>query len=114
MAAEMTLAKYTIGDSLADLSVYWQASDGTYRDFSTGWTFQIKVGDANGVKFTRTGALGQAGSLTVPSIVIAWATADELTLITAPGDYYCQVRCTRTADSKVLTKRGTLRMAASS
>ena len=115
MAAEITLAEYTIGDSLADLSIYWTADDGSYRDFSTGWTFQVKVGNENGVTFTKTtGITGAAGSSTVASIVIAWATTNELSTITTAGDYYCQVRATRTADGKPLTKRGVLRLSASS
>lgn len=113
--AEQTLAEYSIGDSLSDLAIYWQADDNTYRDFSSGWSFEVKVGDANGVTFTKTaGITGAAGGPTVPSIVVAWATTDELTTIATPGNYYVQIRATRTGDAKKLTKRGTLRMAATS
>lgn len=106
-------AAYSIGDDLDDLAVFWQATSGAYRDFSTGWSFEIKVGNANGVNFTTANVTGQVGSSTVPSLVVAWA-AGTLDTITAVGDYYVQVRCTRSVDSKKLTKRGVLTMKPSS
>lgn len=107
---------YSIGDSLTDLAVYWKTDDGDWRDFSSGWSFEVKVGtEDGGVEFTKSsGIFGAVGSATTPSLTISWATSGELSDITDPGIYYCQIRCVRDADSKILTRRGNIQISTSS
>ena len=104
--------EYTIGDELGDSGIYWKDGDGALIDFSTGYTFSLKVYDgATTALFTKTtGITGAAGSLTTPTpnVVVAWAITAELTTITTPGTYPLRLTATRTADSKTRTFRGSI------
>ena len=105
-----TLAEYTVGDDLGDLQIFWQANDGSYFDFSGGWTFTLTVYDKNGTKFTTNdGFVGAAGSSEDPSVIKQWATTGELTTL-KKGEYKCRVSAIRSADGRKRTKTGTIRM----
>jgi len=75
-------------------------------DFSTGWTFTVKIAAAsapNTVLVTKTtGITGSAGSSTTPNVVIDWSTTDwsTLTPAAAGSDYLMTVYARRNADSK--------------
>lgn len=106
--------EYTLGDELADAGLFWLDGYGALIDFSSGYTFSLKVYDATGTAwFTKTSSItGAAGSLTTspqtPNVVIAWATSGELNSITSAGPYPLRLTATRTADSKTRTFRTTI------
>lgn len=88
---------YIAGAELGDLEVTWQDSDGAVIDFSTGYTFQVKVGRRGSASFTKT--TGITGAATAPNVVIAWSTSGELNNLPA-NDYTVQIVATRDSDSK--------------
>lgn len=109
--------EYYTGDELGDAGLYWRDGTGNLIDFTSGYTFSLKVYDHDGttVLFTKTtGITGATGSLTVPTpnVVIAWSTTLELTTITTAGDYQLRLTATRTADGKTRTFPTTLRILA--
>jgi len=102
-----TTLVYTLGDELGDAEIDWADSDGTVIDFSSGYTFSLKVGTkGSAALFTKTS--GISGAATFPNITVAWATTGELNSITTPGGYVLQITATRTADSKTRTLQGRL------
>lgn len=92
-------ASYITGAELADLAVTWQDASGTVVDFSSGWTFQVKVGANLGTAAEFTKTTGITGAATAPNVTIAWATSGELNDLDA-GTYVVQIAATRTSDSK--------------
>ena len=93
-----TVGPYIQGSDLPDLAISWRDRDGTLHDFSSGWTFELKVGDPGSAAIlTKTD--GITGAATAPNLTIAWATSGELNNLT-PGVHHCQLTATRTADSK--------------
>lgn len=92
-------ATYMAGAELDDLPVTWYAEDGTtVYDYSSGWTFELKVGQVgSSALFVKTA--GISGAATAPNLVVAWATTGELNGL-SPGGYNLQIRARRTADSK--------------
>lgn len=92
---------YISGSDLPDTQITIRNGDGTYPDFSSGYTFQVKVAPAGSTtaSFTKTtGITGGAGSATACNVTVAWATSGELNSLTS-GFYTLQVQVTRTADS---------------
>ncbi len=95
---------YKQGDELPQ----WVATiltNGTGYDFSTGWSFQVVIVDADEtVVLTKTtnitGATGGA-------ITVAWAVG-ELDL--DPGSYVAQLKARRTSDTGEATIRQPLRI----
>ena len=98
-------AQYVLGAELGDLAITWYDDDGTLINFSSGYTFQVKVGLA-GQAATFTKTTGITGAATAPNVVIGWATSGELNSLTDPGAYTVQVAATRTSDSKVRVQQG--------
>ena len=99
-------AQYVAGAELADLEVTWTDSDGTIIDFSSGYTFSLKVGAAGQTaSFTKTTTI--TGAATAPNLTVAWATSGELNSLTA-GGYTLQITATRTSDSKTRIMQGRL------
>jgi hypothetical protein len=81
------------------IALWWVDDDGTLIDFSTGYTFDFKIGTTVGATaaFTKTaGITGAAGSGTsptgTPNVTIAFSAA-ELDAIAA-GYYTWQLRAT--------------------
>lgn len=94
--------RYYVGSDLPDTQITLRNGDGTYPDFSSGYTFSIKVAPAGSTTatFTKsTNVTGAAGSATVANLTISWATSGELNSLTA-GYYILQVTVTRTSDSR--------------
>lgn len=103
-------AQYVVGSELGDLAITWDDSDGDLIDFSSGYTFQVKVGEVgSAATFTKT--TGCTGAATAPNLVVAWATSGELNDLTA-GNYTVQVAATRTSDGKVRIQQGRITMLA--
>jgi hypothetical protein len=94
-----TTIEYTAGAELPDLALELLDASGTVIDFSSGWTFTVRVGPTAGgaALFTKTTAI--SGAATSPNVVVGWSTAGELSAL-APGQYRLELWCRRTADSK--------------
>lgn len=89
---------YTAGADLPDGGVEWKDSAGTLINFSTGYTFEVRVGTAgSAAAFVKS--TGITGAATAPNITIQWATTGELNSIAA-GVYDLQIIATRTSDSR--------------
>ena len=73
--------------------VEWADRNGDLIDFSTGYTFQLKlVNVASGtVGLTKTTNI--TGAATAPNISVAWAVGD-LTVTTADGPHRVELRAT--------------------
>lgn len=94
--------RYYVGSDLPDTQITLKNGDGTYPDFSSGYTFQVKVAPAGSTSasFTKTTSIsGAAGSTTVANVSVSWATSGELNTLTA-GYYTLQLQVTRTSDSR--------------
>lgn len=98
----ITTAVYVQGADLPDLAITWNDQNDDLRDFSSGWTFSLKVGDpGSAALFTK--ASGITGAATDPNVTIAWATSGELNTL-ATGSHTGQITATRTSDSKQLIR----------
>lgn len=94
--------EYEIGEELDDIHISWpDPNTGEPRDFSTGWTFELKVGMLGSVA-VLTKTTGITGNNVFPNIVIAFA-ADELNL--AAATYVGQIKARRTSDNKDLIQQ---------
>lgn len=106
--------EYTLADELGDAGLFWYDSNGALIDFSSGYTFSLKVYDDTSTAFftKSSGITGAAGSLTsdppTPNVTVAWATSSELGTITSPGVYPLRLTATRGSDSKTRTFRTTV------
>ena len=88
---------YRSGAELPDTAIAWYDRDGTIIDFSSGWTFTVKVGTGTTASFTKSTNI--TGASTAPNVTIAWATSSELSTLTA-GNYRIELVARRTSDSK--------------
>ena len=89
---------FTQGSDLPDYSKAWLDGDGDLIDFATGYTFEVRVGNAGSAAlFVKS--TGITGAATAPNITVQWATTGELNSITA-GVYDLQIIATRTSDSR--------------
>jgi hypothetical protein len=86
------------------LELWWFDDDGTLIDFSTGYTFSLKVGSAGSTALLTktsdiTGAAGAGVEPTgTPNVVVTW-TAGELALTT--GTYLAQLTATSSSLDRV-------------
>lgn len=104
---------YTQGAELPDLTFEWRDSTGALIDFSSGYTFVLKLGTP-GQAAVLTKSTGITGAATNPNVTVVWATSGELNTLT-PGVYTLQLIATRSSDSKqrILTDSLSLRQAIS-
>lgn len=93
-----TAPPYVQGADLPDLAFDWKDSAGALINFSSGWTFALRVGQP-GAAATLTKSTGITGASTSPNITVAWATSGELNTLPA-GTYIGDLIATRTSDSK--------------
>ena len=102
---------YVQGADLPDLTFTWRDRAGALIDFSSGYTFVLKVGTP-GSAASLTKSTGITGAATDPNVTVAWATSGELNTL-APGVYSLHLVATRTSDSKqrVLEDRLTVKPA---
>ncbi len=94
--------RYYVGSDLPDTQVTLRNGDGTYPDFASGYTFQVKVAPSGSTtaSFTKTTSVtGAAGSSTAANVTISWATSGELNSLAA-GYYTLQLQVTRSSDSR--------------
>lgn len=100
--------QYTAGADLPDGGVEWKDRNGTIIDFSTGYTFEVRVGSAgSAATFSKT--TGITGAATSPNLTIQWATSGELNTLPA-GNYSVQIIATRTADSRARILNDTIQV----
>jgi hypothetical protein len=86
---------YRAGQELPAFAVEWRDRSGALVDFSSGWTFTVKlVNETGAAVLTKTA--GITGSATAPNVTVGWA-ADELNIV--PGTYRVHLTARRTADS---------------
>lgn len=95
--------EYIQGSDLPDSAITWLDNSGQPIDFSSGYTFEARIGNP-GQAALVTKTTGILGASTTPNITITWANTGELNTLT-PGSYDLDLRATRTADSKQRIRR---------
>lgn len=91
--------QYVTGSDLPDLAVSWYDSNGNLIDFSTGYTYQVKVAPVNSLVASFTKTTNITGAATAPNLTISWSTSGELNSL-SEGTYEVQIQATRTSDSR--------------
>ena len=95
------MLRYIAGSDAPELRLTFQNGDGTYPDFTTGYSFELKIaafGSTTALVNKTTGLTGAAGSATAPNLIVTWATTNELNTLT-PGFYVLQATAKRTSDN---------------
>ena len=88
---------YIQGAELPDVEITWRDSDDAIIDFSTGWTFIVRIGQT-GQAATLEKTTGITGDNIAPNVVIAWSNTE---LETVPvNTYQMQVIARHTASGK--------------
>jgi len=88
--------KYKRGAELGDGKITWNDELTGLIDFSTGWTWTLRIGD-EGTTAIITKTTGISGAATAPNVTIVW-DAGELDTLT-PGTYTCTIQA-RNASTK--------------
>jgi hypothetical protein len=88
---------YIKGAELPDVAITWNDQDTGLLDFSTGWTFTLKIGTP-GQTAALTKSSGISGAATAPNVIIAWAPGELDPL--APGTYTVDVEARHTVSGK--------------
>lgn len=94
----MAALEYIQGSDLPDLTITWKDSSQVLIDFSSGYTFNLKIGNPSSTALI-TKTTGITGAATDPNVTIAWATSNELNTL-EPGTYAAHLKATRASDSK--------------
>lgn len=95
----MASVVYVENAELPDLALTWLDSHGDIIDFSSGYTFSVAVGVVGSAAiFTKS--TGIVASASDPNLTLQWATAGELSTLTAGTTYTATVTAIRTSDSK--------------
>lgn len=89
---------YTQGADLPDLSLTWYDTNGALIDFSSGYSFTVKVAPLGSTTASFTKTTNITGSASAPNLVVAWGTSEIGNL--GVGTYDVQVQAHRAADSK--------------
>lgn len=100
----MFRTSYTQGADLPDLALAWKDRNGALIDFSVAHTYELKIGYPGSTALV-TKTTGFAGAATNPNLVVQWATTNELNTL-VPGNYYVQIKATRTSDGKQRFAKG--------
>ena len=90
----MSVWQYTRGAELPSITIEALDADGLPIDFSTGWTFEVKVGEPGKTALVTTTTV--VGAATKPNLTVNFAPGvlDPLTLGVT---YTAQVTCTNAA-----------------
>lgn len=90
MTTQVTIVE---GSDLPDLAISWLDRTGSIIDYSSGYTFTVKVGVEGGAaSITKTSNI--VGAATSPNILVSWATSEIGTL--SAGRYVIEVIATAT------------------
>lgn len=81
------------GSELPDRGFAWYDRTGAVIDFSSGWTFQLKIGLTAGGPAAITKTSGIAGAATIPNVTVSFS-AGELDALDAETSYVCQLTAT--------------------
>lgn len=88
---------YVQGAALPDLAIRWTDAAGNVIDFSTGYSFTVRVGkQGKPAEVEKTD--GVEGAATDPNLTISW-DAGELDPLT-PGIWTVEIIATRDSDSR--------------
>jgi hypothetical protein len=104
------IPEYIQGADIPDLTITWLDQAGDVIDYSSGYTFSLKLGQP-GQAAALTKSTGITGAATSPNITVTWAASNELNTLDA-GTYTLDVIATRAADSKQRIMRRELRVKA--
>jgi len=100
-----TLTYPTPAANLPQASFLWLDASGTPLDFSTGWTFQMKIGrPPNPAQvIISSGIIGLTSTNGSANMVVQWADGALSTL--TPGRWYFQITATQTSNGaqRILT-----------
>ncbi len=86
-------------------NIWWLDDAGELIDFSSGYTFSLKIGPRNGTALLTktTGITGAAGSgvepTGTPNVVVTWSTGE---LAIAQGVYRLELTATTSSTDRVL------------
>ena len=103
---------WNAGDEKPDWKLLWVDGDGRLIDFSTGYTWQVRVSDPTETTAAfatkTTGITGAVGSLTTvpptPNVVVAWNAGDLGSLVA--GKYKVQIIATASGARR--SRKGTI------
>lgn len=82
---------YTRGAELPAITIEALDADGLPIDFSSGWTFEVKVGEPGKTALVTTTTV--VGASVKPNLTVNFA-AGALDVLTIGTTYTCQVACT--------------------
>lgn len=86
----------TVGSELPDWTFHWVDDDGATIDFSTGFTWTLRVGDNSTGVIQKTA--GISGANTDPNVTVAWTVGEWDDV--SPATYGFTLTPRRTSDSK--------------
>jgi hypothetical protein len=91
---------YIQGAELPDIEVTWNDSDGNAIDFTSGWTFTLRIGQTGQAASLEktTGITGSSGVGGTPNVVISWSSTELETL--AVNSYKMQLIARNTSSGK--------------
>jgi len=92
--ADLPVIEYVVGAELPDQSLVWKDYLGQVINYSTGWTFTLRLATAT----TTTKSSGITGAATAPNITVTWTAAEWDSV--PVGQWQAQLWARRTADSK--------------
>lgn len=92
----MTTITITVGSELPDLTFHWQDSAGNTIDFSSGFSWVLRVGHAGAGVLEKSS--GITGSATNPNVTVTFSVNEWDNV--APGIYEATLTPRRTSDSK--------------
>lgn len=93
----MSRLRWTSGAERPGLNLWWEDDSGALIDFSSGYTYTLKIGPRGGAALlTKTANIvGAVGAGTAPSgtpnIVVTWASGD---LALSAGVYHLELKAT--------------------
>jgi hypothetical protein len=96
----MVVFRRTKGAELPDIAITWYDPAGALYNFSSGWTFAVRIGNPGQTALVSPSATGAA---TAPNLTITFAP-DALNTIAA-GSYHLDVTPRFTGTSKDLDTR---------
>jgi hypothetical protein len=92
--------EYIQGAELPDITIRWTDSDGTAIDFTSGWTFTVRIGQVGQAAVVQktTGITGSDGASNTPNLVISWSSTEIESV--AAATYSLQVIARHTGSGK--------------
>jgi hypothetical protein len=82
---------YRADQELPSFAISWADRDGNLIDFTSGYTFELKLAVDNVTAPVLVKTTGITGAATAPNIVVAWASGD---LNVAAGVYKVYLKAT--------------------